>query len=86
MYVSNESPEQVEARLRKVMANAELRVLPGDFAFVECPVSNFPNELVSQALMRWLGFAVASKSSTDTSRCGCPCLSFLENPQVHAIC
>lgn len=50
MYVSNESPEQVEARLRKVMANAELRVLPGDFAFIECPVSHFPNELVSQAL------------------------------------
>jgi hypothetical protein len=50
MYISNETPEQTERRLRSVIAAAELKVLPGEFAFIERPVSSFPFELVKQSL------------------------------------
>lgn len=50
MYISNETPEQTESRLRSVITAAELRVLPGEYAFVERPVSSFPYDLVSQSL------------------------------------
>ncbi|MFN8859918.1 MAG: DUF6196 family protein [Gemmatimonas sp.] len=50
MYVSNETTAHTEARLRGVLSSAELRVLPGEFAFVECPVTDFPHALVGEAL------------------------------------
>ena len=50
MYVSHETPEQTERRLRRVLAEAELEQYPGEYAFVEVPSSNFPAHLVSAAL------------------------------------
>jgi hypothetical protein len=50
MYVSQESPEQTEHRLRQVLAEAELDLYPGEYAFVEVASQNFPMHLVSAAL------------------------------------
>ncbi|MFN8736168.1 MAG: DUF6196 family protein [Betaproteobacteria bacterium] len=50
MYISNETQHQTESRLRAVISAAELQVLPGEYAFVERPLSSFPIELVDQAL------------------------------------
>ena len=50
VYISNEIPEQTECRLRAVIAAAEFKVLPGEFAFVERPASSFPSQLVEQSL------------------------------------
>ena len=50
MYVSQESPEQVEARLRRVVAAASLVARDDEYAFVERPLAEFPLALVAQAL------------------------------------
>lgn len=42
MYVSQETPEQTDARLRRVIAAAELIWKEGQFAFCEFPVRDFP--------------------------------------------
>jgi hypothetical protein len=42
MYVSQETPEQTDARLRRVIATAELIWHEGQFAFYEFPVKDFP--------------------------------------------
>jgi hypothetical protein len=41
MYVSQEAPEQTDARLRRVIAAAELTWHEGQFAFYEFPVQDF---------------------------------------------
>jgi Family of unknown function (DUF6196) len=50
MHVSRETPAETQARLRRVIAQAELVVHPGPYAFVEVPVEVFPAHLVSTAL------------------------------------
>jgi hypothetical protein len=50
MYISQETPEETDARLRRVLAGAELVLLPDAYAFVEVEVSGFPVELISDAL------------------------------------
>lgn len=42
MYVSQETPEQTDARLRRVIAAAELSWHEGQFAFYEFPLRDFP--------------------------------------------
>jgi hypothetical protein len=50
MYVSDETPEQTSIRLRQVIREAQLAVLPAPYAFVEVGVAAFPAELVPTAL------------------------------------
>ena len=50
MYVSQETPEQIDARLRRVIAAAELTWHEGEFAFYEFPVSVFPAQEVEDGL------------------------------------
>lgn len=50
MYVSHETPEQTELRLKAVIAAAEFELYPGEHAFVEVSSKNFPTHLVSAAL------------------------------------
>ncbi|WP_394827374.1 DUF6196 family protein [Pendulispora albinea] len=49
MYVSHESPEQTHTRLRRVLAEAELKTWPGLYAFDEVPAAEFPAHLVEKA-------------------------------------
>jgi hypothetical protein len=44
MYVSQETPEQTTARLRRVIVAAELTWHEGRFAFYEFPLKDFPAE------------------------------------------
>lgn len=50
MYISRESTEQIDARLIRVLAESELVVYPGSYAFVETSVSAFPSHLLPNAL------------------------------------
>ena len=50
MYVSHETPSQTNARLRRVIAEAEFVVYDRPYTFVEADVSNFPKELLASAL------------------------------------
>src|SRR5512144_2981769 len=50
MNVSLESPEQATRRLRRVLATAQLQVLPGMYAFVEYPATALPTHEATQAL------------------------------------
>jgi len=50
MYVSSESSEQVEKRLRRVISDADLVWHEGAYAFVEHPADRFPVEEISTAL------------------------------------
>jgi len=50
MHVSHETSAQVEKRLLRVIARAELRVLEGTYAFTEYPVARLPLERASDAL------------------------------------
>jgi hypothetical protein len=50
MYVSQETPEQTHDRLIRVMFQADLYQLDGDFAFFEYPAIAFPSNEVIDAL------------------------------------
>ena len=50
MYISQETKEETQTRLSKVIREAELLVLPEPYAFVEVEVANFPVELAPRAL------------------------------------
>lgn len=50
MHVSVKTAEQTQARLRRVIAEAELQVLPQAYTFVETPLSQFPSERLGSAL------------------------------------
>lgn len=50
MYISRETPEQAQLRLRQVMSESKLRVFSGLYAFEEFPLAHFPIELAADAL------------------------------------
>jgi Family of unknown function (DUF6196) len=50
MYISEETPEQTNARLGRVLFESQLVVYKGSYAFVEVNASRFPVELVPNAL------------------------------------
>jgi len=50
MYISQETPAQTEARLRKVIAKAELAVHDGPYVFEEVSADRFPAHYVTDAL------------------------------------
>lgn len=50
MYISNETPQQSEARLREVISAASLIWWEGAYAFEEHPVDRFPAGEISHAL------------------------------------
>ena len=50
MYVSNETPEQTNARLLKVIASSELEVFEGMYAFEEFPLDAFDKRASREAL------------------------------------
>lgn len=50
MYVSQETPQQTDARLRQVLASADLIWHEGQFAFYEFPAKDFPVKEAGHAL------------------------------------
>lgn len=50
MYISQETPAQTEARLRKVLAKADLVVHERPYVFEEVGVGEFPTHLIPEAL------------------------------------
>jgi len=50
MYISQESSEQTQARLLKVIARAEFVFFEGIFAFEEFPLSDFPHHATPEVL------------------------------------
>lgn len=50
MYISNETPEQTENRLLKVIAKAELVVLDGAYTFEEFPLAGIKDRMNADAL------------------------------------
>lgn len=50
MYVSHETPQQVETRLRCVLSSAELVWHQGAYVFIEYPVDRFPDGEIPAAL------------------------------------
>jgi len=50
MYISQETPTQTEARLRKVIAEAKLRVYDQPYVFEEVSVEQFPSHHIADAL------------------------------------
>lgn len=66
MYISNETTTQIESRLLKVIAQAELLVLKSTYVFEEFPVQGFVGWLASHLKQR-LGtgvFVVCGQNST----------------------
>jgi hypothetical protein len=50
MYISQETPAQTQARLRKVIAEAKLRVYDEPYVFEEVSVEQFPSHHIADAL------------------------------------
>jgi len=50
MYVSRETPQQVEARLRRVVSSAERVWHEGAYVFIESPADRFPDSEIPTAL------------------------------------
>ena len=50
MYISQETPDQTHARLRKVIAEAELLVYDQPYVFEEVNVDRFPSHHIADAL------------------------------------
>ena len=50
MYISQETPTQTQARLRKVIAEAELLVYDQPYVFEEVSVERFPSQHIADAL------------------------------------
>lgn len=50
MYISQETPTQMQARLRKVIAEAELLVYDEPYVFAEVSVERFPSHHIADAL------------------------------------
>jgi Family of unknown function (DUF6196) len=42
VQVSHETPEEVDVRLRRVIADADFKIYKGTFAFEEFPLADFP--------------------------------------------
>jgi hypothetical protein len=50
MYISHETLDQTNARLAQVLIDAAFMVHTGEYAFVEVPLSQFPQALNPSAL------------------------------------
>jgi len=50
MYISLETPAQTQARLRKVIAEAELLVFDRPYVFEEVSIERFPSHRIADAL------------------------------------
>lgn len=50
MYISQETPTQTQARLRRVIAEAELLVYDQPYVFEEVNVERFPSQHIADAL------------------------------------
>lgn len=50
MYISNETAEQIESRLLKVIAEAELEMFDMSYVFEEFPLQDFPADFSGDAL------------------------------------
>lgn len=50
MYISHETPAQTEQRLCSVISQAEFKTFTGSYAFLEFPLTEFPNNWVEQSL------------------------------------
>lgn len=50
MHVSVETAEQTRSRLHRVIATAQLQVLPQAYAYVETPASQFPSPHLASAI------------------------------------
>src|SRR5512143_3856667 len=50
MYISRETPAQIQARLRKVIADAEFLVFDRPYVFEEVSVERFPSHRIADAL------------------------------------
>lgn len=80
MYVSHETPEETDRRLREVLATAELTVLDGTFAFEEWPLDAFPGRVRADALAivrddeQWS--QLVSSSAPDAELFALVCLHF----------
>ena len=66
MYISNETTEQTEIRLRKVIKSADLKIYDCTYYFKEVPIDKFNFEREALAIVRdeevW-SFLLPSKSS-----------------------
>jgi len=52
MYISNETVEQTEKRLKKVIQTADFRIFDKSYYFKEVPVTNFKFEREALAIVR----------------------------------
>lgn len=52
MYISKETPEQTENRLRKVIQTAYLKIYNNSYYFKETPVDRFQFEVEALAIVR----------------------------------
>lgn len=52
MYISTETPEQTEARLKEVIKSAELKVFQEPYFFYEMPISKFEFNKHALAIVR----------------------------------
>ena len=52
MYISNETFQQTEKRLKKVIQTADFRIFDKSYYFKEVPVTNFEFERVALAMVR----------------------------------
>ena len=52
MYISNETVEQVEKRLKKVIQTADFRIFEKSYYFKEVPIANFEFEMEALAIVR----------------------------------
>jgi len=52
MYISNETVDQTEKRLKKVIQTADFRIFDKSYYFKEVPVTNFEFETEALAIVR----------------------------------
>lgn len=48
--ISQETPEQVDARLRRIIKDCEIRIYDESYSFLECPLADFPQNFRADAL------------------------------------
>jgi hypothetical protein len=52
VYISTETQEQTESRLKKVIQTADLKIYPGEYYFKEVPIDKFQFEERTLAIVR----------------------------------
>ena len=69
MYISTETQEQTEARLKEVIRTADLKIYPNEYYFKEVPVDKFQLEEQALAAVRdeevWSFLIPAASSETE---------------------